>query len=71
MKKSILLIIAGFALTATACDEKTYTVKEFEADKTLQKTFLDKCKNGEIHPDNLNCINARKARNHNRNLNLD
>ena len=73
MKNLTLLFIAGFALTATAHanNEKTYTVKEFEADLKLQKVSIEKCKNGELHPEDLNCLNARTARRHNKNLNLE
>ena len=59
MKKLALLIISGIAIAG--CSEKTYTVKEFEDDAALRTKFVAKCKNGELHPEDLNCINALKA----------
>jgi len=58
MKKIIILMAAVFALSA--CD-KTYTVKDFQADKELRLKYLEKCRNGEIDGENLNCRNADMA----------
>ncbi len=59
MKKLAVLIISGIEIAG--CSEKTYTVKEFEDDATLRTKFVEKCKNGELHPEDLNCINALKV----------
>ncbi|WP_241575757.1 EexN family lipoprotein [Rosenbergiella nectarea] len=58
MKKYIFLIAAIFTLTA--CD-KTYTVSDFQSDRALMKQFLQKCRNGELDGESLNCRNADKA----------
>ncbi len=69
MKKIVLGTLVGFiALNFTACAdkkvvvEKTYTIEDFTKNKDLREKYFKKCKNGEIHPDNLNCINVKKAR---------
>ena len=58
MKKAILLLAAVCALSA--CD-KTYTVKEFQADKELRLKYLEKCQNGELNGEDQNCHNADMA----------
>lgn len=58
MKKIVLLC---FSLFCVACNEKTYTVEDFTKDDSLRKSFLAKCNNGELHNQDLNCQNARKA----------
>ncbi|MBS9782723.1 MAG: EexN family lipoprotein [Arcobacter sp.] len=70
MKKIVLGILVGvIALNFTACEdkkvvsikEKIYTIEDFTKNKDLREKYLKKCKNGEIHPDNLNCINVNRA----------
>lgn len=59
MKKIFLFITILFLF---GCNEKTYTVDEFSADKELLDTYNRKCKNGEIDGNSLNCQNVHKAR---------
>ena len=40
------------------------TVEQFKADQTLLEKYLYQCKNGEIHPNDLICLNAKKAKHH-------
>ena len=40
------------------------TVEQFKADQTLLEKYLYQCKNGEIHPNDLICLNAKKAKRH-------
>ncbi len=68
MKRIILGSLASImVLSFTACDdkkvviEKNYTVEDFTKDKKLRMEYFKKCKKGELHPDNLNCINVKKA----------
>ena len=45
---------------------KTYgkaNVDEFKADDALLSQYIAKCKNGELHKEDINCINANKAKN--------
>lgn len=58
MKKILLLCFSLFFITAC---EKTYTVDEFMKDDNLRKSFVAKCNNGELHREDLNCLNAKKA----------
>lgn len=58
MKKIALLC---FSIFCSACNEKTHTVEDFTKDDNLRKSFLAKCDNGELHNQDLNCQNARKA----------
>ena len=57
MKKTSILLCSIFLF---ACSEKTITVDEFKADDAL---YIAKCKNGELHKEDINCINANKAKN--------
>lgn len=59
MKKSYLFLFSLFFISA--CNEKTYTVDEFMKDDNLRKSFVAKCENGELHREDLNCLNSRKA----------
>lgn len=59
MKKITFILLSVFLLSA--CNEKTYTVDEFMKDDNLRKSFVAKCSNGELHRENLNCLNSRKA----------
>ncbi|MDD0824891.1 EexN family lipoprotein [Mannheimia sp. AT1] len=59
MKKIILLCFSFIFLSA--CNEKTHTVDEFMKDENLRNSFLAKCDNGELHNQDLNCLNSRKA----------
>lgn len=61
MKKLLVLgsILCGFVLSA--CDEKIYTVDEFANNKELREEYRQKCKNGELSGDHLNCQNSFKA----------
>ena len=43
--------------------KKTITVDEFKADDALLSQYIAKCKNGELHKEDINCINANKAKN--------
>ncbi|MCX2960633.1 hypothetical protein E5343_06430 [Rodentibacter caecimuris] len=58
MKKIALLC---FSIFCSACNEKIHTVDEFLKNDDLRKSFLSKCNNGELHNQDLNCQNARKA----------
>ena len=60
MKKYLLALFAIISLSA--CSEKTYTVKEFMQDEALRDQFIAKCENGELRPEDMNCINSRQAR---------
>ncbi|MDP8042535.1 EexN family lipoprotein [Pasteurella atlantica] len=60
MKKVIFILISIFLLNA--CGEKIYTVDDFSKDDKLLKTYHQKCKNGELNWENLNCKNMQKAR---------
>lgn len=59
MKKIIFIFLSIFLLSA--CNEKTYTVDEFMKDDNLRKSFVAKCDNGELHREDLNCLNSKKA----------
>lgn len=59
MKKAVLLFFG--ILFISACNDKTYTVEDFMKDDDLRKSFLSKCDNGELHNQELNCLNSRKA----------
>ncbi|MBE2898439.1 EexN family lipoprotein [Pasteurellaceae bacterium 20609_3] len=45
----------------SACGEKVYTVDDFKKDEKLLAEYITKCEKGELHPDDLNCINSKKA----------
>ena len=54
MKKTSILLCSIFLF---ACSEKT------KADDALLSQYIAKCKNGELHKEDINCINANKAKN--------
>lgn len=58
MKYLTLFIIAFFLF---GCNEKTYTVSEFENNSELRDEYNKKCINGELNGDSLNCQNVNKA----------
>lgn len=60
MKKTSILLCSIFLF---ACSEKVITVDEFKADDALLSQYIAKCKNGELHKEDINCINANKAKN--------
>ena len=60
MKKTSILLCSIFLF---ACSEKTITVDEFKADDALLSQYIAKCKNGELHKEDINCITANKAKN--------
>ncbi|MDY6216593.1 EexN family lipoprotein [Actinobacillus porcinus] len=60
MKKVILLSLMSIFLSA--CSEEVITIEQFKADQSLLDSYLSKCKNGELHEEDINCINARKAK---------
>lgn len=68
MKRLALLIIS---VTLIACSEKDYTVDEFLKNDELRSEWLKKCDNGEVRPELLNCINAKKAADKIQNNNFD
>lgn len=59
MKRVYLLFFSLFFISA--CNEKTYTIDEFMKDDDLRKSFVVKCDNGELHREDLNCLNSKKA----------
>lgn len=59
MKKLISLCV--LVLSLSACSEQTITVEQFKADQTLLSQYLAKCKNGELHKEDINCINVKQA----------
>ncbi|WP_392563302.1 EexN family lipoprotein [Orbus wheelerorum] len=61
MKKLMIISLIAASLLLAACGEKSYTVEEFVANKTLLDEYRNKCKNGEISGDSLNCQNSFKA----------
>lgn len=60
--KNKLTLGLFIATVLAACGDKTYTVDEFVKDPAVRDQFLTKCHNGELHPDNINCINAKKSK---------
>ena len=58
MNKYLLLFCV---LCLTACNDKQYTVKDFFHDDNIRATYINKCENGEIRPEELNCLNSKKA----------
>lgn len=58
MKKILVLITAIFLF---GCNEKTYTVSDFENNRELRDEYNKKCQNGEIDGDSLNCQNVFDA----------
>ena len=61
MRKLISLCVLSISLLA--CSEQTITVEQFKSDQVLLNRYLEKCKNGELHKEDINCINANKAKN--------
>lgn len=61
MRKLISLCVLSISLLA--CSEQTITVEQFKSDQVLLNKYLEKCKNGELHKEDINCINANKAKN--------
>lgn len=62
MNKLIMCFCVSIATIAlTGCEDKTFTVNDFKKDDTLRAEFLQKCKNGEIRPESMNCINSKEA----------
>ncbi|WP_404810979.1 EexN family lipoprotein [Actinobacillus pleuropneumoniae] len=61
MKNYKLMLLAFSSFFAVACGEKSYTVDEFMKDETLLNTYKQKCNNGELKPDSLNCLNRAEA----------
>lgn len=59
MKKLIILCVLSISLLA--CSEQTITVEQFKSDQVLLNKYLEKCKNGELHKEDINCINANQA----------
>lgn len=57
--KKILILITGLFLFG--CNEKTYTVEDFENSKELRDEYSKKCQNGEIDGNSLNCENLFDA----------
>lgn len=58
MKKTSILLCSIFLF---ACSEQTITVEQFKSDQVLLNKYLEKCKNGELHKEDINCINANQA----------
>ncbi|TPH00593.1 EexN family lipoprotein [Haemophilus haemolyticus] len=58
MKKTSILLCSIFLV---ACSEQTITVEQFKSDQVLLNKYLEKCKNGELHKEDINCINANQA----------
>lgn len=56
-----LISLCFLVLSLSACSEQTITVDQFKSDQALLSQYLDKCKNGELHKEDINCINAKKA----------
>ena len=61
MRKLISLCVLSISLLA--CSEQTITVEQFKSDQVLLNKYLEKCKNGELYKEDINCINANKAKN--------
>lgn len=61
MNKLVTLTVLLGAFTLSGCNEKTYTVSDFENNKELLNEYRQKCQNGEIDGDSLNCENVSKA----------
>lgn len=60
MNKILISLCSVFLF---ACSDKVITVDEFKADEALLNQYIAKCKNGELHKEDINCINANKAKN--------
>ena len=61
MRKLFIAIASFFFFTFS---KDVITVEQFKADQTLLEKYLYQCKNGEIHPNDLICLNAKKAKRH-------
>lgn len=61
MNKLVTLTILFGAFILSGCNEKTYTVSDFKNNKELLDEYRQKCKNGEIDGNSLNCENSHKA----------
>lgn len=59
--KKLLTFTTILVFILTGCNEKTYTIDEFSANKELRNEYNKKCKNGEIDTESLNCQNVFKA----------
>ncbi|WP_165773124.1 EexN family lipoprotein [Conservatibacter flavescens] len=46
-------------------------IDDFKKDEKLRTEFLKKCDNGELHEQDLNCQNVKKASNDNFDLNFN
>ncbi|MBN6078476.1 EexN family lipoprotein [Aggregatibacter actinomycetemcomitans] len=58
-KKAFPLLLVSLFLFG--CEDKVYSRDELTRDISLRNKLLQKCDNGELHPEDLNCINARKV----------
>lgn len=71
VKKIVLCVLASLFLSACNEKEESYTVDDFMKNDSLRAEWVKKCENGELRPEELNCINALKAKNKKRSHNKD
>ncbi|MBV6540336.1 EexN family lipoprotein [Ursidibacter maritimus] len=58
--KRIIPLLLFFSLCS--CSKEVITVERFKNDEKLMSEFIIKCNNGELHKEDINCINVKQAK---------